>query len=200
MNDQQLLDADLMDSIENNDFDRFKHLLEVGADPNSLHYQRDTGHMTPLMNAANNNNPKYVVKLLQYGANPNIIRESTALHHALMNDNSARIIYLLLKNGANPFLKDEYNETAYDEAVNNRYNNFTEETELLKRWMDFYRVQRVGRRYLTRKRIRTKRANRRLALAKSMLDDGNLTDGNSTSGNPMSYMDYDTMLKVSGYM
>ena len=41
----------------------------------------------------------------------------------------------------------------------------------------FYRVQIViGRRYLTRKRIRTNRANRRLALSKHMLDDDNLTD------------------------
>lgn len=38
MDDQQLLDADLMDSIEKYDFDRFKHLLQDGADPNSLYF------------------------------------------------------------------------------------------------------------------------------------------------------------------
>ena len=77
-------------------------------------------------------------------------------------------------------------------AVN---DNQIPEAELLKRWMDYHRVQRVGRRYLTRKRIRTKRANKRLALSKHMLDDGNITDGN-----PMSYMDYDTILELSKYM
>ena len=36
MNARQLLNSDLMNSIETDDFDRFKHLLEVGANPNSL--------------------------------------------------------------------------------------------------------------------------------------------------------------------
>ena len=193
MNDAQLLDADLMDSIETYDFDRFKHLLEVGANPNSLHLDRHVGYMTPLMEASTTNDPRYIVLLLRYGANPNIVTEGgTALHYATVNNDSIRILYLLLKNGANPFLKDDDGHTPYDMAVN---DNLIQEAELLKRWIDFHRVQRVGRRYLTRKRIRTKRANRRLALAKHMLDDGNLTDSN-----PMSYMDYDTILKLSEYM
>jgi len=188
MDNTQLLDADLMDSIENFDFDRFKHLLQVGADPNSLHYQDYIGYITPLMEASNDNDPRYVIELLRYGANPNIVTEGgTALHFAMVNNNSIRILYLLLKNGANPFLKDDDGHTPYDMAVN---DNLIQEAELLKRWMDFHRVQRVGRRYLTRKRIRTKRANRRLALSKHMLDDNN----------PMSYMDYDTILKLSEYM
>lgn len=188
MDDAQLLDADLMDSIETYDFDRFKHLLEDGANPNSLHFQQHVGFMTPLMEASNSNDPRYVIGLLKYGADPNIVTDSGfALQHALMNDNSVRVLYILLKNGANPFLKDEDGDTAYDMAVN---DNLIPESELLKRWMDFHRVQRVGRRYLTRKRIRTKRANRRLALSKHMLDDNN----------PMSYMDYDTILELSRYM
>ena len=196
MNDQQLLDANLMDSIEKYDFDRFKHLLQDGANPNSLHFQQHVGFMTPLMEASNSNDPRYVIGLLKYGADPNIVTDSGfALQHALMNDNSMRVLYHLLKNGANPFLKDENGDTAYDMAVNDNWVNYTQEIELLKRWMDFYRVQRVGRRYLTRKRIKTKRANRRLALSKHMLDDNNLT-----YGNPMSYMDYDTILELSRYM
>jgi ankyrin repeat protein len=194
MNNQQLLDADLMDSIEKYDFDRFKHLLEDGADPNSLHFQRHVGFMTPLMEASNDNDSRYVIELLKYGADPNIITDSGfALQHALMNDNSIRVLYLLLKNGANPFLKDEDGDTAYDMAI---IDNHIPETELLKDAM-LRRLQSRTRRFLTRKRVKR---NKRLALAKHMLDDGNLTDGNSTSGNPMSYMDYDTMLKVSGYM
>jgi hypothetical protein len=193
MDDSQLLNADLIDSIQKYDFNRFKHLLESGADPNSLHYEQYIGHITPLMEAANMNHPRYVIELLNYGADPNIVIESgTALHFALMNENSMILLYLLLKNGANPFLKDDEDDTPYDMAVN---DNLIQEAELLKRWMDFHRVQRVGRRYLTRKRIRTKRANRRLALSKHMLDDGN-----STEGNPMSYMDYDTILELSKYM
>jgi len=193
MDDQQLLDADLIDSIQKYDFNRFKHLLDSGADPNSLYLDNIIGHITPLMEAANMNHPRYVIELLNYGADPNIVIESgTALHFALMNENSMILLYLLLKNGANPFLKDDEDDTPYDMAVN---DNLIQEAELLKRWMDFHRVQRVGRRYLTRKRIRTKRANRRLALSKHMLDDGN-----STEGNPMSYMDYDTILELSKYM
>ena len=196
--DERLLDADLMDSIESYDFVRFKHLLEVGADPNSLHLDQHVGYMTPLMEAANGNHARYIAELLKYGADPNIVTDAgSALQHAIMNDDSIRVLYLLLKRGANPFLKDEDGDTAYDMAVD---HNLIPEAELLKRWMDFHRVQRVGRRYLTRKRIRTKRADRRLALSKHMLDDGNITDGNSTEGNPMSYMDYDTILKLSKYM
>lgn len=190
MDNAQLLDADLMDSIETDDFDRFKHLLEVGADPNSLHFQQYIGFMTPLMEASNSNDPRYVVGLLKYGADPNIVTESgTALQHAIMNDNSIRVLYLLLKNGANPLLKDEDGDTAYDMAVG---LNLIPEAELLKRWMDFHRVQRVGRRYLTRKRIKTNRANRRLALAKSM----------ESQQGPFSSIRYDPSLfeKVSEYM
>ena len=188
MGDQQLLDVDLMNSIVSYNFDRFKHLLEVGANPNSLHYQQYIGHITALMEASNDNDTRFIIELLRYGADTNIVTEGgTALHFALMNNNSIRILYLLLKNGANPFLKDEEGDTAYDMAVN---DNLIPEAELLKRWMDFHRVQRVGRRYLTRKRIRTKRANKRLALSKHMLD----------VGNPMSYMDYDTMLELSKYI
>jgi len=193
MDDQQLLDADLIDSIQKYDFNRFKHLLDSGADPNSLYLDNIIGHITPLMEAANMNHPRYVIELLNYGADPNIVIESgTALHFALMNENSMILLYLLLKNGANPFLKDDEDDTPYDMAVN---DNLIQEAELLKRWMDFHRVQRVGRRYLTRKRIKTNRANRRLALSKHMLDDDN-----STEGNPMSYMDYDTILELSKYM
>lgn len=193
MNATQLSDADLMNSIETYDFDRFKHLLEVGVNPNSLHYEQYIGYMTPLMNASNDNDPRYVIELLRYGADPNIVTEGgTALHFALMNDNSMRILYLLLKNGANPFLKDENGDTPYDMAVNDIWINFTQEINLLKKWMNFYRVQRVGRRYLTRKRIRTKRAKRRLALAKSM----------ESQQGPFSGIRYDPSLfeKVSKYI
>ena len=196
MDDQQLLDADLIDSIQKYDFNRFKHLLESGADPNSLHYEQYIGHITPLMEAANMNHNRYTSELLKYGADPNIVTEGgTALHFAIMNENSMILLYLLLKNGANPFLKDGDGDTAYDLAVNSNLNNnnaFAPDIELLKRWMDFHRIQRVGRRYLTRKRIRTKRANRRLALAKSM----------ESQQGPFSSIRYDPSLfeKVSEYM
>lgn len=190
MGDQQLLDTNLMNSIERYDFDRFKHLLQIGANPNSLHLDRHVGYLTPLMEAANTNSPRYIVELLRHGANSNIVSEGgTALHFALMNNDSIRILYLLLKSGANPFLKDDAGDTPYDMAVN---DNLIQEAELLKRWMDFHRVQRVGRRYLTRKRIRTNRANRRLALAKSM----------ESQQGPFSSIRYDPSLfeKVSKFL
>ncbi len=189
MNDTELLDAQLMDSIESDDFDIFKHLLEIGADPNTLHYQRHIGYMTPLMEASNSNDPRYVIELLKYGADPNIVTYSTTLHHALMNRNSIRIIYLLLKNGANPLLKDMNGDTAYDDAVNDGHNKII--IDLLKDAI-LRRLQNKTRRFLTRKRVKR---NKRLAVAKSMLNVNN-----PTLGNPMSYMDYDTMLELSGYM
>lgn len=184
------LDTNLMDSIRSFNFERFKQLLEIGANPNSLHPDQHVGYLTPLTEAATMNQPRYIVELLKYGANPNkIVEGGTALHFATVNNDSIRILYLLLKNGANPFLKDEDGETAYDMTID---MNQVPEAELLKRWMDFYRVQRVGRRYLTRKRIRTKRANRRLALAKSM----------ESQQGPFSSIRYDPSLfeKVSEYM
>lgn len=54
--------------------------------------------MTPLMEASNSNDPRYVIELLKYGADPNIVTDSGfALQHALMNDNSIRVLYILLK-------------------------------------------------------------------------------------------------------
>jgi len=73
MGDQQLLDVDLMNSIVSYNFDRFKHLLEVGANPNSLHYQQYIGHMTALMEASNDNDTRFIIELLRYGADPNIV-------------------------------------------------------------------------------------------------------------------------------
>ena len=199
MDYQQLLDIELMNSIESDDFDRFEHLLKDDADPNSLHLQTGYGYMTPLMEASHSNDVEYIVKLLEYGANPNIVTDSTALHYAIMNTDSNIILELLLtnpanpSNPANPFLKDNNGDTAYDEAVNNNLinnNAFTGDIEILKRYMEYYaanKIQNRSRRYLTRKRVKR---NKRLAVGKSTLD----------YNNPMSYMDHDTMLELSEYM
>ena len=72
------LDDNLMNSIESYNFDSFKHLLEVGANPNSLHPDRHVGYLTPLIEAATMNHPRFIVELLKYGANPNIVVEGVA--------------------------------------------------------------------------------------------------------------------------
>jgi len=183
------LDAQLMDSIETEDFDRFKHLLQVGADPNSLHDNGFVGHMTPLIQSASSNDYRYIVELLRYGADPNIITESgTVLHHALLNKNSTRVIYLLLQSGANPFLKDENDNTPYEVAVNDVFTDFTPEIELLKDTM-IRKIQNKQLRRMTHKRAKTMR---RLALAKSM----------ESQQGPFSSIRYDPSLfeKVSKFL
>jgi hypothetical protein len=183
------LDTQLMHSIETDDFNRFKHLLEVGADPNNLYDKGLFGNITPLIEAASRNDSRYIIELLRYGADPNIVTESgTALHHALLNENSTRVIYLLLQSGANPFLKDEDDDTPYEVAVNDEFTDFTPEIELLKDTM-IRKIQNKQLRRMTHKRAKTMR---RLALAKSM----------ESQQGPFSSIRYDPSLieKVSEYM
>ena len=46
--------------------------------------------------------------------------------------------------------------------------SFDDEAEILKHYMDIYRVQRINRRRMTRNRVKTLKNSRRLALMKSM--------------------------------
>lgn len=183
------LNEELFDSIENNNIIKFISILETGINVDFLYYEYKIGFITPLIKAILEDKTIFIRELLKYGANPNIVTDiKPALILALYNHNIDNF-KLLLINGANPFLKDNNGDTAYDIAINSRHN-FTEEIELLKDAM-IRRIQSRSRRYLTRKLVKT---NRRLALSKHMLNN------NSTYGNPMSYMDYDTMLELSRYL
>jgi hypothetical protein len=193
------LNGDVFYSIENNNIIKFISILETGINVDFLYYEYKIGFITPLIKAILEDKPIFIRELLKYGANPNIVTDIEPVLILALYNHDINIYKLLLKNGANPFLKDINGDTAYDIAINRRHN-FTE-IELLKDAM-IRRIQSRSRRYLTRKLVK---ANRRLALSKHMLNDGNLTEGNLTkgnltNGNPMSYMDYDTILELSRYL
>jgi ankyrin repeat protein len=82
-----------------------KWLLKNGADPNI----KNNHGSTPLMNASTNGCINTVRTLLKYGADPNITNKfnSTALIRTIRTvDRNYTIMILLLKAGANPFIKD----------------------------------------------------------------------------------------------
>jgi hypothetical protein len=70
--------------------------------------------------------------------------------------------------------------------------SFDDEAEILKYYMDIYRVQRINRRRMTRNRVKTLKNSRRLALMNSM---------ESREG-PMSSVRYDPSLleHISTYL
>jgi len=70
--------------------------------------------------------------------------------------------------------------------------SFDDEAEILKYYMDIYRVQRINRRRMTRNRVKTLKNSRRLALMKSM----------ESRDGPMSSVRYDPSLleHISTYL
>ena len=96
-----------------------KLFLDAGADPNCRsHYGT-----TPLMLAAMNNQSESVRLLLDAGADVNLVDSfgETALicaSHALTDtDTDTACIEMLLKAGADPFVKNKEGKTAYDVAL-----------------------------------------------------------------------------------
>lgn len=92
-----------------------KYLLNRNADINAL-YDND---YTSLMLAVEHENIEMTKILLENNADVNIKDKygNTALWKAVYNcPNDSEFIRLLLKHGANPFLKNHKNDTAYDFA------------------------------------------------------------------------------------
>ena len=133
-------------------------------DPNMLtHNYSDE---TPLMLVNFTNNPlNYTKLLIKMGADPNFTdpEEGTVLHYAVANENPDTLKFLLSV-GANPFIKDGDGETPYDLAIRN--GHFIE-AHILKDNM-IRKIQNKQLRRMTRRRAKTIKAKRRLALAKSM--------------------------------
>lgn len=145
---------------------------------------------TPLMLVNFTNDPlNYTKILIKMGANPNFIHreDGTSLHYTVANENPETLKYLLSV-GANPFIPDSFEETPYDYAM--RINHIIE-AHILKDHM-IRKIQNKQLRRMTRRRARTKKANRRLALAKSM----------ESQQGPFSSIRYDPSLmeKVSEFM
>jgi hypothetical protein len=76
-----------------------------------------------------------------------------------------------LERGANPFIRNEIGETAYDVCVSD-YSGIADTNIfnelLLKEFMNIIRIQRCYRRKMTRKHVKTIKSKRRLALMKCM--------------------------------
>ena len=148
--------------------------------------------------------------LLVSGADPNIIDiyDNTPLLYALklneitdydgfynftyLHKYGKHIIELLLKYGADPRKK------------NNKGINALMNIDMIVSEPTFQctHIQRLlyDKAIMLDEMDRLLLSQRRLAMSKHLLIGNNSTLGNITSGNPMSYMDYDTMLKLTGYM
>ena len=147
---------------------RLKHDMEtelgfIVNDPNMLtHNYSDE---TPLMLVNFTEDPlNYTKLLIKMGADPNFTdEEGTVLHYVVANKNPDTLKFLLSV-GANPFIRDGDGETPYDLAMRN--GHFIE-ADILKDQM-IRKIQNKQLRRMTRRRARTIKAKRRLALAKSM--------------------------------
>ena len=139
-------------------------LIDSGADIN----HQDIDGRTALMISSGKGYLPIVQLLLDSGADINLQNKygNTALMYAIKH---SIILRLLLKNGANPLIKEKYyGETAYDESV--KLFGHDEDSELLKYYMIMYpmiyKMQRKSRRNLTYKKKKTELAHKNLALSK----------------------------------
>ena len=169
--------------IDNGNIDNVKDYLLDGLNPNFVgNVSYDNKPRTPLMIAGQNYTDSYVMirELLYNKADPNYSDDSGSVLHWVIYQNpfivrgipyASESLRLLLECGANPFIRNELGETAYDVCVcdssgiadTNIFNEL-----LLKEFMDIIRIQRCYRRKMTRKRVKTIKSERRLALMKCM--------------------------------
>ena len=136
-----------------------------------------------------NTNMTITLLLLGAGANVNYTNDTGSSLHWIIFENNLQLLRLFLIEGADPFIRDIDGETAYDLSIR---NNYISEAEILKYYMDIFRVQRINRRRMTRNRVKTIKNSRRLALMKSM----------ESRDGPMSSVRYDPSLleHISTYL
>ena len=115
-----------------------------------------------------------IQELLYHKADPNYSDDSgSVLHWVIYHDPhivrgipyASECLRLLLERGANPFIRNEDGDTAYDICIIWRMR---EHALILKEFMDLIRIQRHCRRKMTRDRVKTIKCNRKLALMKCM--------------------------------
>lgn len=92
------------------------YLLSKGADINAESPSDESILSTPLIRAIYNGRLEEVRMLVQFGADVNKVNRkgNTALHQAIRftNGNQTELVELLLKNGADPDMRDGYGATA----------------------------------------------------------------------------------------
>ena len=180
----------LMDAIQENNIGAVRGFLERGLNPKFEIFDTDIYmYITPLMISVQNENMTITLLLLGAGANINYTNDTGSSLHWIIFENNLQLLRLFLIEGANPFIRDIDGDTAYDISMS---EGFDDEAEILKYYMDIYRVQRINRRRMTRNRVKTLKNSRRLALMKSM----------ESRDGPMSSVRYDPSLleHISTYL
>ena len=180
---QSLLNRQRMflEEIDNENDTAVVKYLDDGLNPNftgwgGLH---DNKPRTPLMIAGQNYTDSYVMirELLYHKADPNYSDDSGSVLHWVIYQNpfivrgipyASESLRLLLECGSNPFIRNDAGETAYDTCMDDPLGTSTCNALLLKEFMDIIRIQRCYRRKMTRKRVKTIKSKRRLALMKCM--------------------------------
>ena len=110
-------------SLYLDNIDTFKILLKYNADSN---IQRNDGN-TVLHLAIVDNKLNFVNILLENKANPNLFNKTnnqTPFHLAIINKLEESILIKLKENGANRNIKDKYNKTPFDYAIETKDNNY----------------------------------------------------------------------------
>ena len=182
----------LIDAVQENNIGAVRGFLERGLNPNFDKYITDLGlneFMSPLMLSVQNTNMTITLLLLEAGANINYTNDTGSSLHWIIFENNLQLLRLFLIEGANPFIRDTDGDTAYDISIS---EGLDDEAEILKYYMDIFRVQRINRRRMTRNRVKTLKNSRKLALMKSM----------ESRDGPMSSVRYDPSLleHISRYL
>ena len=166
--------------IDNGNIDTVKNYLLDGLNPNfAAHVAHDNEPRTPLMIATSPLPESYTLiqELLYHKADPNYSDDSGSVLHWVIYQSpfivrgipyASESLRLLLERGANPFIRNEEGETAYDVCINDPQGTNSSNKLLLKEFMDLIRIQRCYRRKMTRKRVKTIKCKRKLALMKCM--------------------------------
>ena len=157
----------LMRAVVYGHLDIVQLLLQYDADPNIKDYGGRTAlsyifgyqHDPP---GESSKHISILQLLLDIGIEINIrgYNGNTPLMSAVRQGNIIGI-ELLLQHGANPFIEDNWGDTAYDYAIEVEDHA---SIELLKKYMTIYRMQALQRGNLTRRKLRTSMARRRSAL------------------------------------
>ena len=181
-----------IDAVQENNIGAIRGFLERGLNPNFDKYITDLGineFMSPLMLSVQNTNMTITLLLLEAGANVNYTNDTGSSLHWIIFENNLQLLRLFLIEGANPFIRDTDGDTAYDISIS---EGLDDEAEILKYYMDIFRVQRINRRRMTRNRVKTLKNSRKLALMKSM----------ESRDGPMSSVRYDPSLleHISTYL